>query len=297
MAGWTELTVRAPDGRRLRVVDAGPEGAEPVVVHHDTPGSRVPFADWVADARARGLRLIAYDRPGYGGSTRRLARRVSDAADDVEALADELGLERFATWGWGGGGPHALACAARLPERVVAVATIGSPAPHDAEELDALAGLGTERVREQRAALRGREELVPLLEGLAHLIADTPPDGLPEALPGMFSEPEGAALASDFVGYLLRAWREGLSPGLEGWVEDDLALAFAWGFRLDRIDVPVGIWHGGADRIVPIAHGRWLARRIPGVTSHLLPGEGHLTIPVGRVRDVHEWLDHQLAQV
>jgi pimeloyl-ACP methyl ester carboxylesterase len=292
-----ERTVRAADGRRLRVLDAGPPGGVPVVVHHATPGGRLLFGDWTADAEARGLRLIAYDRPGYGGSERRVARQVADAAGDVEAIADALGLDRFATWGWGGGGPHALACAALLGHRVVAAAIVGSPAPHDADGLETTAGMAAENVRELRAALRGRQALVPLLEQLAGRIADATPDRLADELPGLFAAPDGAALVHGFVGYLQQSTRAGLSPGLEGWVEDDLALIFAWGFRLDAIRVPVALWHGGADRLVPIAHGRWLADRIPDVEAHLLGAEGHLTIVVGRIGDVHEWLDARFARV
>src|SRR5207244_3992809 len=118
--------IRTPDGRDLRIHESGGSDGLPVLVHHGTPGSHVLHAMWSDDARAQGLRLISYDRPGYGGSTRHAGRSVADAAGDVESIADALGIGRFATWGISGGGPHALACAALLPERAVAVAALAS---------------------------------------------------------------------------------------------------------------------------------------------------------------------------
>src|SRR3954469_6493893 len=116
-------SIATEGGRTLHVVEDGDFGGLPVIVHGGTPGGAEPLhRPWVEDARGRGIRLIAYDRPGYGPSTPQPGRSVADAAADVAATADALGLDRFATWGASGGAPHALAMAALLPDRVVAAA-------------------------------------------------------------------------------------------------------------------------------------------------------------------------------
>src|SRR5215212_10181043 len=144
-------SVASGDGRTLHVVEDGDAVGLPVIVHGGTPGGAEPLhRPWVEDARERGLRLIAYDRPGYGPSTPRPGRTVADAASDTAAIADALGIERFATWGISGGGPHALACAALMPERVTAAALLASPAPFDADDLDWLAGQADDNVNEHR---------------------------------------------------------------------------------------------------------------------------------------------------
>ena len=126
-------TVATPDGRTLTVYELGDPSGPAVLVHHGTPGDGLPFAPWVQDAVRRGIRLLSYDRPGYGASTAHHGRRIADAAEDAAAIADALGIGRFATWGISGGAPHALACAALLPERVVAAASLAALAPFDAE--------------------------------------------------------------------------------------------------------------------------------------------------------------------
>ena len=160
--------IQTPDGRILAVDEAGDPAGVPVVVHHGTPGLRPHYAPLVGpDAQERGIRLIGYDRPGYGGSTPRPGRTVGDAAADVDAICDALGLDRICTWGISGGGPHALACAALLPDRVAAAASVAGIAPHDAEGLDWLAGMGAANVEEFGLTLQGRAALVPWLESEA----------------------------------------------------------------------------------------------------------------------------------
>jgi pimeloyl-ACP methyl ester carboxylesterase len=128
--------ITGPDGRRLDVELTGPDDGRALVFHNGTPGAGVVFAPLAQAGAERGLRHIAYSRPGYGQSDRRPGRTVADCVADVAAIADELGIERFFTVGWSGGGPHALACAALLPERTIAAATLASVA--------AAAGTGSE---------------------------------------------------------------------------------------------------------------------------------------------------------
>src|SRR5712671_7318572 len=145
-----QRTARTPDGRTLAIEEAGAPGGRPVLVHNGTPNSRHLFGPAAADAAARGLRLIGYDRPGYGGSTPQPGRTVADCAADVRAISAELGIDRLAMWGHSGGGPYALACAALLPDLVAAAATLASPAPFDGEGLDYFAGMSQDRVDDTR---------------------------------------------------------------------------------------------------------------------------------------------------
>jgi pimeloyl-ACP methyl ester carboxylesterase len=288
--GSTELLVRLPDGRELQVSEAGDREGFPVVVHHGTPASRALLPRWVDDARARGIRLISYNRPGYGGSTAQRGRTVADAAADVARVADELGCDRFASWGVSGGGPHVLACAALLPERVTAVATLASVAPFDAEGLDFLAGMGDDNITEFTAAAQEPERLDSLLTEWRPAMLGGDAESIIAAMRTILS-PVDVRVLSDEIGELMAAWAtEALGLGIDGWRDDDLAFARPWGFRVEDIGVPVLLWQGAQDLMVPFSHGEWLATRIPGVDARLLPEEGHLTLLVDRVVNSHAWL-------
>ena len=284
MAGrWHTVDV---GGRALRVLEVGDPGGPMVLVHHGTPGSGRIHAPWAEDAARRGLRLVAYDRPGYGESARESGRTVASAAADAEAIADALGAERFATWGSSGGGPHALACAALLSDRVAAAATLASVAPRT-EGLDFLAGMGEDNVREFEAAFAGEAALRAQLDGLKS------GEDVME-LESIFSAVDVAAMAGPVGAFLLEAIEAGTAPGLDGWIDDDLAFVAPWGFDPSDIKVPVQIWQGRQDRMVPYAHGEWLARRLLRVDVRMSPDEGHVTLLERRVADVHAFLAARL---
>ena len=156
----TRRTVELADGRSLELHELGDPDGFPVVFHHGTPGSGTLYARWATP----GVRLIAYDRAGYGGSTRSPGRAVVDVVADITAVADALGLERFATWGLSGGGPHSLACAALCDERLVAAATLAGVGPWNADGLDWLAGMGEGNLEEFDLVLAGEEALRPAIE-------------------------------------------------------------------------------------------------------------------------------------
>jgi pimeloyl-ACP methyl ester carboxylesterase len=289
MAG-TWQTISAPDGRRLRVLQDGDAGGVPVLVHHGTPGAGLIHEPWAQDAAARGIRLLSYHRPGYGESSRDAGRTVASAAADAAAIADALAIERFATWGVSGGGPHALACAALLGGRVVACATIGSIAPR-VDGVDYLGGMGEGNVREFEAAIAGEAQLRPLLEALrAGMLGESGEDLAEGDLESVFGPADVAVLARPLGAFLQESFRAGIADGIDGWVDDDIAFVGPWGFDPGDIAVPVQVWQGRQDRMVPYSHGVWLARRLPRVDVRLSPDDGHLTLPERRVGEVHAFL-------
>ena len=285
------LEHRVPvDGRMLAVLEAGDESGHAVVAIHGTPGSGLLWRGLAEDAEARGIRLLAYDRPGYGGSDPHPGRTVADAAGDVAAIADALGVDRFAVEGGSGGGPHTLACAALLPDRVVAAASLAGVAPYPAEDLDWLDGMGQDNRDEFAATVAGRETLERYLREQADAMLSTEPDAIADSLRSLLSPPDAAVLTGEFAVYLAESTRRAIGERLDGWIDDDFVFMNPWGFELSEIRVPVQLLHGAQDRFVPVAHGEWLAERIPGVDAHLSEEDGHLTIQLARIGAVHAWL-------
>jgi pimeloyl-ACP methyl ester carboxylesterase len=274
------MTVQAPGGRVLDVLVSGPEDGLALVFHTGTPSGLVGLGPMTGEATARGLRTVSYSRPGYGTSTPQPGRLVADAAADVEAILGELRVDEFVTAGWSGGGPHALACAALLPVRCLAAASIAGVAPSDSPGLDWLAGMGEENVQEFNAAIAGDAELTSFLAEPAAQMRDVSAAAVADGLGGLASEADKAALTGEFAEYLAGAFRASLSTGIDGWRDDDLAFARDWGISLEALGhaTPVAIWQGDQDRMVPAAHGEWLASNIPLARARMRPGEGHLTL-------------------
>ena len=289
-----DRTVQTPDGRVLTVEEAGDPNGRPVLVHEGTPNSRHLYPPAAIDAAVRGLRLISYDRPGYGGSTAQPGRSVADCAADVRAICAELGIGRLALWGISGGGPHVLACAALLPDLVSAVASLASLAPLDAEGLDWFAGMGELNADDVRLFLRDREAARAKLDADRERVLGGSASELVSGLQTLLSPTDAAALNDGLADFLVYCDREGLAPGSQGWWDDGVAHATPWGFELSAISVPVLLMHGRQDRFVPFGHGQWLAEHIPGVEARLLDHDGHLTLLTNRIPEVHGWLKERL---
>jgi pimeloyl-ACP methyl ester carboxylesterase len=278
--------VTTPDGRRLDVTIAGPDGGEVVLAHSGTPSSGRIFAALLDAGAERGLRQVAYARPGYVDSTRNAGRSVADCVADVQAIADELAFDRFHTVGSSGGGPHALACAALLPDRIISAATVAGAAPHEAEGLDWSGGMGAENIEEMGLAEQGADALGPWLEREAERMLQSSPEELHEALGDLVSDVDRAALTGEYAKHLHSTMRDSVRHGVWGWLDDDLAFVRPWGFDLDAIRVPVTVWHGAQDRFVPLPHGEWLAGHVPGARARLLADHGHLSLSVAHYGDV-----------
>jgi len=280
MANEQRITVPADDGRVLEALVAGPEDALPLVFHTGTPSGLVRSVQVAGAAAARGLRTVLYARPGYSGSTPQPGRLVADAAADVEKILERIGADEFVTAGWSGGGPHALACAALLPVRCLAAATIAGVAPYDSPGLDWMAGMAQENHEEFRAALAGEADLTAFLERASGALRDISAAGVADGLGGLVSETDKAALTGELADYLASGLRAAVTPGIDGWRDDDLAFTRDWGLSLDALGhaTPVAIWQGDQDRMVPESHGAWLAANIPLARARFRPGEGHLSL-------------------
>ena len=264
----TETDLKLGDSRTLHVYDTGADDADSrlaVFWHHGTPNIGAPPEPLFAAAARLGIRWVSYDRPGYGGSTPYRDRDVASAADYVSCVADALGTDRFTVMGHSGGGPHALACGALLPECVLGVVSVAGLAPFGAERLEWFAGMAASGVASLRAAADGRAAKERYEASGA------------EYDPQMFT-PEDHAALSDAWSWVLDVVNPAVEAGTDGLIDDDLAYVAPWGFDPARVVVPTLLLHGGRDRVVPSSHGEWLARRCPSAELCLSPDDGHISV-------------------
>ncbi len=282
--------ITAADGRELCVEIAGAPSERALIVLAGTPNSRHLFAPWIGDAAARGVALIGYDRPGYGRSTPQPDHSVADAAADVRTIAEQLGIERLGIWGYSGGGPYALACAALLPELVAAAAVVGSPAPWRAPGLDYFDGMGADNVEELQLYLSDPQAARRKARKIWEDEITVTPEQLTEAWQTLLSPVDAAVLTGDFARYVADCIHDGLAPGEQGWWDDGVAHMAPWGFELGAIELPVQVWHGRHDRFVPFQHGQYLTDQIPTAEPYLSDTDGHLTLLVERYAEIHAWL-------
>lgn len=270
-----EFDLKLGDGRVLHAYDTGGTGT-PVFWFHGTPNLGAPPVPLIRD----GIRWLSYDRPGYGGSTARPGRDIASAAGDVAAVADEVGLDRFAVMSHSGGGPHALACAALLPGRVTAAAVVAGLAPYGADGLDWFAGMAPSSIGSLRAASEGRAAK----ERYEATTTDAEP-GFTERDQAMFEGPWS---------WILDVVHPALAAGPAALIDDDLAYVAPWGFDPATITVPLLVVHGGADLMVPSSHGAWLAEHCPTAEWWLRPQDGHLSI-LNSAAAALEWLTQPRA--
>jgi pimeloyl-ACP methyl ester carboxylesterase len=266
------------DGRTLAVAEWGDPNGRPVISFHGTPGSRIGYYTPEPEIWARfGLRLFTFDRPGYGDSTRLAGRSVVDVVPDVLAIADAFGLKRFAVSGGSGGGPHVLACAALIPTRVIRALASASVAPADTPGLEFSAGMTEGNVREFNAALAGEAALREMIEPERDVMVERLTSGRSDFLGDNYemSEADQAQMAKHqraAAAHLLTA----VAHGIDGWIDDDLAIVRPWGFEVTDCRVPVVLEYGREDTLVPSAHGDWLAAHVPNAVAWVNEAMGHL---------------------
>ena len=268
------------DGRLLDYRVSGPEGGTPLVFHHGTPGSVVPVRAIERAAHARGLRLVTFSRAGYGGSTRKTGRRVVDVVADTAAVLDAIDATESYVAGWSGGGPHTLACAARL-DGVKAALVIAGVGPSDAPDLDFLAGMGQDNLDEFGEAAAGEDRIRAYLDAARPGLQNATAAELITEMASLLPEIDRAALTDEYGEDMAASFHEALRAGVDGWLDDDLAFLADWGFELDELRVPTSLWQGTADLMVPPSHGEWFASHLPQATVTILEGEGHLSLSLG----------------
>jgi pimeloyl-ACP methyl ester carboxylesterase len=282
-ANATRGTNETPEPGDTREPGADTEGARrvpPVAVFwsHGTPNTGEPPGPLLSAAAELGIRLFSCDRPGYGSSTRLPGRRVGDAAVDAAAVADVLGIGEFSLLGHSGGGPHVLACAARLPGRVRAAVSVSGIAPYAAaaDGLDYFARMIPAGAAELQAAVAGREQLEALL-------------ARGEYDPEMFTPKDHEVLEGEWA-WILSVVDKALAGGTGGMVDDDLAYVAPWDADLGRIEAKTLLLHGDQDRVVPVTHAYWLAAHVPGTDLRIVPGDGHVSVLASVGRQALEWL-------
>jgi pimeloyl-ACP methyl ester carboxylesterase len=282
MAGDRRAQTATSNGRTLTFAEWGDRDGFPVFGLHGTPSSRL-FRHWDESKYVEvGARLITYDRPGYGGSDRFSGRNVVDCVADVAAIADTLGLDRFAVTGGSGGGPHCLAVAARLPDRVTRASCVVGIVPYGTPDFDWFEGMDPLNVREVGWALEGEDVLTPELEREAaealERVASDPAKFLGDDW-GL-SDADRAVLARvEYQEIIRQGLTEAFRNGVWGWVDDDLALLRPWGFQLAEIRVPTRVVYGVTDVLVPRQHGEWLGRNVPNAEVVIEEESGHLPDP------------------
>ena len=281
MAGASEAqTVAAADGRTLAIAECGDPDAFPVFLLHGTPGSRFAGQGDASVYADTGARVITYDRPGYGGSDRFRGRRVVDSVADVAAIADSLGIERFGVTGGSWGGPHSLAVAARLPERVTRAACVVGVAPFDMPGFDWFAGMDAVNIEEIRWALEGEDVLARELDRMTTAWLKRLADDPSKAGEVEFSEADRAVMANPERQEMVRRMlNEAFRQGVWGYIDDALCLIQPWGFDVAEIRVPTRIDYGLTDVLVPHQHGGWLAHNVPNAEVVIDEQGGHFSAP------------------
>jgi pimeloyl-ACP methyl ester carboxylesterase len=270
-----EFELDLADGRTLHCYDTGGDGRVAVLWHHGTPNIGAPPEPLFAAADALGLRWISYDRPGYGGSTLLPGRQIATAAQYAAALADHLGIDRFATMGHSGGGPHAVACGALLPRRVFGVVSVSGLAPYGAAGLDWFGGMCDSGVASLQAALEGRAAKVEYESSGVEYDPE-------------FVAADDAALEGDWA-WLGSVVGPAMANGPGGLVDDDVAYVSPWGVDPTSTGVPLLLIHGGLDRVVPDSHSRWLAGHCATAQLWSRPQDGHISA-LGAAEDALQWL-------
>ncbi len=273
--------VRLADGRVLGYAEYGPAARPPLFLFHGLPGSRLAIPEMWSGELAT-ARVIAPDRPGMGISTFQPGRRLTDWVGDVRQLADSLGIQRFLVAGFSGGGPHALAVAHGLPDRVIAVGSIAGAGPIDTRDARrALKHANPANRMIFRLARTAPGLLSPIIAQHAHAMTRHPAKVVHSATQAR-SVPEADRLAMTdprLEERMVAAAAEPFRQGVRGVVHEARICTESWGFDLTAIKPPVRIWHGDQDSNVPVAMARHLAEQIPGSRLTIYPGEGHLIVP------------------
>ncbi len=272
-------TLKLADGRFLEYFDNGISSNSAIVFHHGTPAHASLWATWLDLAASRGIRALSYSRAGYGISDRNEGRTVASNNADIRALLDSFSITEFVSIGWSGGGPHALATSELGGcKGVITLAGVGQ---YGAPDLDFLAGMGPENEEEFGEALKGEDAISAWMEANAQSFKSVTDSEIRDALGGLIGDADKKALEGSIADEYATATRKGLAVSFDGWIDDDIAFVAPWGFDLSAINVPVHIWQGDQDLMVPHAHSYWLEKHIPTGVLNFIPGQGHVSLIAG----------------
>jgi pimeloyl-ACP methyl ester carboxylesterase len=277
-------TLALPDGRSLEVLTAGTPAASAVMFHHGTPGSCITWEEWLPVVAANGGFAISYSRAGYGSSSRHEGRTVVDNTKDIKAILDHFGVKKIVSIGWSGGGPHCLADTT-LSESLASISIAGVGA-FGAADLDFLEGMGEENHIEFGAAIAGSKQIEDWMKQYSGDTANVTGPQLIAALGGLIGDADKASLTSDVAEVVAGEFRHALAKSYYGWMDDDLAFVEPWGFDIEKISKPVELWQGDEDFMVPHAHGKWLAAKIPTARLIFAPGEGHISLGINKRSEI-----------
>jgi pimeloyl-ACP methyl ester carboxylesterase len=292
--------IPAGGGAAISFDEVGDPAGFPVVFHNGTPCSRLLPDWWDSLAKARGLRIVCFDRPGYGNWPAQPGRTVLDVVAATARAADMLGIDRFVSWGASGGVPFAIGCAAVLGERVPAVVVVGGGAPNDGSP-DWLPEWARDASPEDiergfRPALAGdRPAVAEAVQQSAAELRGFDVPGWLEAWSDVFSPADKRALDAKMAGFLLGNIQEALRPGIEGWVDDQIAWAQPWGIDVAAVRQPAAIWHGEEDRMKTPADARLLAAQIPHAVLFMVEGQGHPSLIYRHVEPTMDWISQHVA--
>lgn len=269
-------TLKLTDGRFLEFFDNGVASSSAIIFHHGTPAHASLWNFWLDHAASKGVRAISYSRAGYGISDRNEGRTVFSNNGDIRELLDSLGIVSFVSIGWSGGGPHALANTLMAGSKgAITLAGVGQ---YGVDDLDFLAGMGPENEEEFGEALKGEAKISAWMEVNATAFKEVTEDEIREALGGLIGDADKKALDGSIADEYATATRKGLAVSFDGWIDDDIAFVQHWGFELSDISVPVFIWQGDQDLMVPHAHSYWLEKHIPTGKLNFIPGHGHVSL-------------------
>ncbi len=280
------------DGRRLGYAEYGTPDGKPIFYFHGNPSSRLE--GWRLDEPAKHIKahIISVDRPGMGLSDFKAGRRLLDWPEDVIELADILGINRFAVLGLSGGGPYAMACAFKIPQRLTAVALISSPCPFN------VTAATKDLSRYQRLLIflvRRAFWLVRLLLRMVARNAHKDPVGFISRVNGKLSDVDKAVVdkivmrSPEGLNRAVASLQQAFRGGIRGVAWEYSVLMNSWGFRLEDISIPIQLWQGEDDRQIPLSMGRYLATTIPHCRANFLPGEGHYAF-FSHVQDILNYL-------
>lgn len=280
-------TLKLTDGRFLEYFDNGNASTSAIVFHHGTPAHASLWASWLEKAAAAGIRALSYSRAGYGISDRHEGRTVFSNNSDIRELLDSFGIREFVSIGWSGGGPHALATTTLAGcKGAITLAGVGE---YGATDLNFLAGMGPENEEEFGEALKGEAAISAWMEKNAQSFKSVTETEIREALGGLIGDVDKKALEGPIADEYATATRKGLAVSFDGWIDDDIAFVAPWGFKLSEISVPVLIWQGDDDFMVPHAHSYWLEKHIPTAQLNFVQGHGHVSL-------IADYKDQVIAQ-